>query len=414
MFFKVTEKTEIEKSSENDLKIILKGADDHTEESVIYDRIFKAKKAGRALRIKLGLDPTAPDLHLGHAVVLRKIRQFQEMGHTAVIIFGDFTGMLGDPSGKSKTRNQLTFEEVKANAQTYQEQIFKILDPNKTEIHFNSEWLGTMTFADVLKLCGKTTVARILERKDFTKRYESQTPIGLHEFLYPLMQAYDSVAINADIEMGGTDQKFNINMGRRIMQSYGLESQLTLFMPLLEGLDGIEKMSKSLNNYVGIDEPAAVIYEKLMSIPDNLIIKYLNLCTDLHPDEIQELQLSLDSGTNPRNLKMRLAYEVTLLYCGKEAACEAEKRFISIYQKGEISLDAPVIEITASDDMGNVLITALAEVSNKSKSDIRRLINQNAVSLNGKKITNIDNIKDIYTDDILQLGKGSFYKILVA
>lgn len=411
--YKIAGLTELEKMAENDLRIILKGAASHTDESEIYNRILKAQQEGRSLRIKLGLDPSAPDIHIGHAVVLRKIRQFQELGHIAVIIFGDFTGMIGDPSGKSKTRNQLTFEEVRQNAQTYQDQIFKIIDPNKTEIHFNSEWLGTMTFSDVLTLCGKTTVARILERDDFTSRFNNHTPIGLHEFLYPLMQAYDSVAIIADIEIGGTDQTFNINMGRRIMQLYGYDSQLTLFMPLLEGINGIEKMSKSLNNYVGIDEPAAVIYEKLMSIPDNSIIKFFNLCTDLHPNEIQQLQMKLDAGANPRDIKMKLAYEITLLYCGDNAAREAEERFISIYQKGEVAADAPILEIIASGDWGNALINALATATGKSKSNIRRLIKQNAVSLNGIKISDLNCVTAVKTDDIVQIGKGAFYRLFV-
>jgi len=411
--FKIAGLTETEKNAEDDLKIILKGAAEHTEESEIYERLLNAKNEGRALRVKFGLDPSAPDLHIGHAVLLRKIRQFQEMGHMAVIIFGDFTGMLGDPSGKSKTRNQLTHEEVRSNAKTYQDQIFKIIDPNKTEIHFNSDWLGDMKFADILTLCGKTTVARILERDDFSSRFKNHSPIGLHEFLYPLMQAYDSVAIKADIEIGGTDQTFNINMGRRIMQSYGLDSQLTLFMPLLEGTDGVEKMGKSLGNYVGITEPAAVIYEKLMGIPDNNIIKYFNLCTDLHPDEIQKIQQSLDGGANPRDVKMRMAYEITLLYCGEDDAREAEKRFVSVYQKGEVASDAPVIELEAGENSGYALVDALAEAANKSKSDIRRLFKQNAVSLNGEKISDPGGIANIDTGDIIQIGKGVFYKIAV-
>ena len=410
MIFIVGE-SELEKSARNDLKMVLKGAAEHSDEGEIYQRLLTAKKEGRPLRIKLGLDPSAPDLHIGHAVVLRKIRQFQDLGHTAVIIFGDFTGMVGDPSGKSKTRNQLTHEEVRKNAKTYQDQIFKIIDPDKTEIHFNSDWLNAMTFAEVLELCGKTTVARILERDDFSTRFKNQTPIGLHEFLYPLMQAYDSVAIKADIEIGGTDQTFNINMGRRMMQSYGLESQLTLFMPLLEGTDGAQKMGKSLNNYVGIHEPPAVIYEKLMSIPDSCIIKHFNLCTDLPPDEVSEIQLSIERGTNPRDVKMRLAYEITILYWGEEAACEAEKRFVSIYQKGEITDDAPTIEISQGEDIGYALVTALAEATGKSKSDIRRLFKQSAVSIDGEKMTDVNDVKNIRSGDVVKIGKGTFYKV---
>lgn len=412
-FFKLTELTQIEQEVEVEMKLILKGVDQHSDESEIYSRLLRAKKEGKALRIKLGLDPSAPDLHLGHAVVLRKIRQFQDLGHKAVIIFGDFTGMIGDPSGKSKTRVQLSYDQVRENAQSYQDQIFKILDPEKTEIHFNSEWLSKMNFGDVLELCGKITVARILERDDFSTRFKSHTPIGLHEFMYPLMQAYDSVAIQADLEMGGTDQTFNINLGRRIMQLYGLESQLTLFMPLLEGVDGVEKMGKSLGNYIGIYESAAVIYEKVMTIPDGLILKYFNLCTDLHPDEIQLIEESLLSGANPRDIKMRLAYEITLLYCGPSEARDAEKRFISVYQKGEVVEDTPVIEVESGPNLSFSFLSSLSEATGRSKNEIRRLFKQNAVSINGNKITDIQEVLELNDDDVVQIGKGNFFKLKI-
>ena len=275
---------------ENTIKIMLKGAADHTDVEEIREKLKKVDAEHRPLRIKLGLDPSAPDIHLGHAVVLRKIKQLQDLGNEVIIIIGDFTGMIGDPTGKSKTRKQLTKEQVEENARTYQKQIFKILDPSKTTVRFNSEWLGKMDFRDVINLCSKCTVARILERDDFQKRYTNNQPIAVHEFFYPLMQAYDSVAIQADLEMGGTDQTFNVLMGRNIQKDYGQDPQITLFMPLIEGIDGVEKMSKSLGNYIGVNEDANTMYEKVMKIPDSMIIKYYNLCTDVHPDDVAKIE----------------------------------------------------------------------------------------------------------------------------
>ncbi|GHT80286.1 hypothetical protein FACS1894130_11300 [Spirochaetia bacterium] len=403
--YKITDLTEVEKKAAADLKIILKGAADHTDEAEIYTRLVTAGTEGRSLRIKLSMDLSSPDVHLGHAVVLRKIRQFQELGHTAVIIFEDFTG--------TTAGNPLTFDELRQNARAQQEQLFKIIDPAKTEIHFNREWLDKMTFQDVIGLCGKTTAAEILERDDFTSRFGNHTPIGLHEFLYPLIQAYDSAAIKADIEAGGTDQTFNITMGSRIMQMYGMESQLVLLMPLLEGIDGVKKMEKALNNYVGIRESPSVIYEKLMSIPDNLIIRYFNLCTGLPADEIQQLQLKLDAGTNPRDIKMKLAREITSLYCGETAAEAAEESFVSAAQKPKAAPDVPTLEFSVEGDSGYALTDALSQTTGKSKSDIRRLFKQNAISLNGEKVTDPSQISAIKTGDMVQFGKGNFYKVLI-
>ncbi len=327
--------SEKEKDIENAIKVMLKGVAEHTAVSEIRAKLQKAADEDRPLIVKLGLDPSAPDIHLGHSVVLRKIRQLQDLGHKAVIIIGDYTGRIGDPTGKSKTRKQLTEEEVLINAQTYQNQIFKIIDKNKTEVRYNSEWFEKMNFSDILTLASKCTVARMLERDDFHKRYTNHLPLSIHEFFYPLMQAYDSVAIKADIELGGTDQTFNILMGRYIQKDYGLESQLTLFMPLLEGIDGIEKMSKSLGNYIGIDEAPHTIYEKVMKIPDNMIIKYYNLCTDIHPDEVGEIAKRLEEGENPRDIKMELAYEITKLYCGEDGAAAARRGDdLSTYSRG--------------------------------------------------------------------------------
>ncbi len=281
------------------MRIICKGVHQCVNEEELFARLEQSYKQEKPLIIKLGLDPSAPDIHLGHAVVLRKIRQMQELGHQAVIIIGDFTGRIGDPTGKSKGRVALTDEKVKENALTYCEQIFKILDKEKTMVRFNSEWLSKLNFEDVIKLAATSTVARMLERDDFQNRYKNGVPIGIHEFFYPLMQAYDSVEIKADIELGGTDQTFNILMGRTLQKSMGNDQQIALFMPILEGLDGIEKMSKSLGNYIGVSEPAEVMFKKVMEVPDDLIIRYYELTTDEHPDEIDRVKAELAGGINP-------------------------------------------------------------------------------------------------------------------
>lgn len=408
------ELTDDEKDIENQISIMLKGVAQATNVSEIREKVTKCKKEGRPLRIKLGLDPSAPDIHIGHAVVLRKIRQLQDLGHMAVIIIGDYTGMIGDPTGKSKTRKQLSREDVERNAQTYMEQIFKIIDRNRTEVHFNSEWLSAMNFGDVIELSAKCTVARMLERDDFNNRYTNHLPLSVHEFFYPLMQAYDSVAIKADIELGGTDQTFNILMGRNIQRDYGQEPQLTLFMPLLEGIDGVEKMSKSLGNYVGISEEPAIIYEKVMKIPDDKIIKYFNLCTDRHPSEVDKIQKMLNDGENPRNVKMILAHEITELYMGKDAADEAEERFKQVFQKNQIPDDAPELVISCEGDvnLGEQLISSLVATGQfKSKSEIRRLFSQGGAQLNGVKIKEIELIDNLQTGDTLKIGKNKFFKI---
>lgn len=306
------------KSVEEQLRIMKKGVDQLIGEEELKEKLVRSIKEERPLVIKLGLDPSAPDIHLGHAVVLRKIKQMQDLGHRAVIIIGDFTGKIGDPTGKSKTRKQLTDEQVLENAKTYQTQIFKVLDPNKTEVRFNSEWLGKLNFAEVIQLAATTTVARMLERDEFTKRFQANEAIGVHEFFYPLMQGYDSIAIQADIELGGTDQTFNILMGRTLQKAYGQETQAAMFMPILEGIDGVEKMSKSLGNYIGVNEPAEVMFKKVMEVPDYLILKYFELATDEHPDTIDQIKEELEQGKNPRDIKLRLAEIITMLYHGEE------------------------------------------------------------------------------------------------
>ena len=398
---------------EKTLKIMLKGCENHTEKNEIIEKLKKVEKEGRPLRIKLGLDPSAPDIHLGHAVVLRKIRQLQDLGHEAIIVIGDFTGMIGDPTGKSKTRKQLSRDEVEKNAKTYQEQIFKVIDSKKTTVKYNSEWLDKMNFRDVINLASKCTVARMLERDDFKNRYENQQPISVHEFFYPLMQAYDSVAIKADLELGGTDQTFNVLMGRNIQKDYKQEPQITLFMPLLEGIDGIEKMSKSLGNYIGINEEAKTMYEKIMKIPDNLIIKYYELCTDVYPEQIDIIKQRLKSGENPRDIKMELAKEITGLYHSREETEKAEETFKIAFQKKIAPDDIPILKVnTKQQNVGLAIVDALMLAGKyKSKSEIKRLMSQGAIKINGEKVTEISLITEIKSDTIVQVGKGTFYKL---
>lgn len=399
---------------ENQIAIMLKGAAQHTEIHEIKEKLLKASKEKRPLRIKLGLDPSAPDIHIGHSVVLRKIRQLQDLGHEAVIIIGDYTGMIGDPTGKSKTRKQLSKEEIASNANTYMEQIFKVIDRQRTQIHYNSEWLSKMNFGDVIELAAKCTVARMLERDDFHNRYVNHLPLSVHEFFYPLMQAYDSVAVKADIELGGTDQTFNILMGRNIQRDYGQEPQLTLFMPLLEGIDGVEKMSKSLGNYIGISEEPEVIYEKVMKIPDSLIIKYYILCTDVHPDEIKKLQRKLEEGSNPRDIKMMLAGEITRLYHGQEGTERAEKYFETVFQKSQVPENVPTIIVDPAFQAAyseQVLQELVKQGFYKSKNEIRRIFKQGGAYYDGEKLLDSKDIMPGEGEHILKLGKSSFFKI---
>ncbi|MBR3134935.1 MAG: tyrosine--tRNA ligase [Clostridia bacterium] len=401
---------------EETYKIMTKGAADHTSEEEIKEKLKKVDKENRPLRIKLGLDPSAPDIHLGHAVVLRKIRQLQDLGHEAIIIIGDFTGMIGDPTGKSKTRKPLSKEQVLENAQTYQDQIFKVINKDQTTVRYNSEWLNALNFKDVIELASKCTVARMLERDDFSNRYKNQQSISLHEFFYPLMQAYDSVAIKADVELGGTDQTFNINMGRNIQRDFNQDPQITLFMPLLEGTDGVEKMSKSLGNYIGIDDDATTMYTKVMKIPDNMIIKYYELCTDLHPDKIEEIKNRLDNNENPRDIKMELALEITRLYHSEEEAIKAEENFKTLFQKQQATEDTVELEFdsTSENITSAVLDSILSSGEYKSKAEIKRLLQQGAMKINGERIDSFENISDKDGDIILQIGKGRFYKLVAS
>ncbi len=400
------------------LRIIKKGVAELISENELLEKLKKSEKENKPLIIKLGLDPTAPDIHLGHTVVLRKLKAFQDLGHQVVIIIGDYTGMIGDPTGKSETRKQLTREEVLRNAETYKTQIFKILDKEKTIVRFNSEWLAPLTFADVIKLSAKYTVARMLEREDFKKRFTGNLPISIHEFFYPLMQGYDSVELEADVELGGTDQKFNILMGRTLQKEYGnTDVQIGLFMPILEGTDGVKKMSKSLGNYIGINEEPNDIYGKTMSIPDELIIRYYELVTDVHPDEIEAMRQQLkDNVVNPRDLKMKLAREVVALYHGNEASLKAEEHFKSVFQKGAIPEDIEEVVVKSSElTDGKIWAPKLLTITGlaPSSSEARRLITQGSLKINEVKFDQANADIEIKDGDVIQVGKRKFAKLKI-
>ena len=397
---------------EEQLKVIKRGAVEVIPEEELKSKLEKSYKENKPLNIKLGCDPTRPDLHLGHSVVLRKLAQFQQLGHKAILIIGDFTAMIGDPSGRNATRPPLTFEEAKANAETYLKQAYKILDKEKTEIVYNSSWLGKMTFEDVIKLASKYTVARMLERDDFTKRFKSGIPISMHEILYPLAQAMDSVAIKSDVELGGTDQKFNLLVGRDIQREYGVEPQAILTMPLLVGTDGTEKMSKSYDNYIGIDEAPQEMYGKTLSIPDELIYNYFELVTDEPLEELQKIKEQLENpSVNPRDLKRRLARKIVSMYHGEEAAKKAEEEFDKIFVKKGLPDDMPEKEMEKGSVIGIIdLITGVGFAP--SRGEARRLIIQGGVSIDGEKITDFKRDVTIEKDFVLKVGKRKFIKII--
>lgn len=394
------------------MKIIKKGVMDMMREEELREKLKVSVEENKPLTIKLGLDPSAPDIHLGHTVVLRKIKQMQDLGHKAIIIIGDFTGRIGDPTGKSKTRKPLTDEQVKENAATYMEQIFKVLDREKTEVRFNSEWLSKLNFEQVIALASTTTVARLLERDDFQNRYKNQEPIGVHEFFYPLMQGYDSVEIKADIELGGTDQTFNILMGRTLQKSVGMSQQIAMFMPILEGLDGVEKMSKSLGNYIGVSESPQVMFKKVMEVPDQLILRYFELVTDEHPDDIEKIRFEMEQGRNPRDIKLILARIITKLYHGEEGAKAGEEYFDQVFKEGEIPEDMPEIKLSKEQD--NLVSVASALVNEgivSSASEFRRLIKQGGVQLNREKVLDIDCILT-EQENVLKIGKKKFVRLV--
>ena len=400
------------KSLEEQLKIIKKGTLDIINEEELIKKLEKSIKENKPLKIKLGLDPSAPDIHLGHTVVLRKLKQLQDLGHEIIIIIGDFTGKIGDPTGKSRMRKFLSDEEVLQNAKTYEEQVFKILDKEKTTIKFNSEWLSKLTFGDVLKLTGSTTVARMLEREDFKLRFENQRPIYLNEFFYPLMQAFDSTAIEADIEFGGTDQRFNLLSGRNLQKEIGEEPQIVIMMPLIEGLDGKNKMSKTLGNYIGIYESAKSKYQKVMEIPDELIVKYYTLLTDVDDEKIKEVEANLkDKNVNPRDIKMDLAREILSLYHTEEEVEQAEERFKMIFQMGQKPKDMDTVNVSKEDF--DLISTVVDKGLVSSKSEFRRLLLQGGIKIHDKKITME---KDLPKEGeiVVQVGKKKFMKIIVS
>ena len=394
------------------LEFIKRGTSEIIPEEELIQKFERSLKENRPLNIKLGCDPTRPDLHLGHSVVLRKLAQFQELGHTAILIIGDFTAMIGDPSGRNATRPPLTMEEAKENAKSYWEQARKILDPEKTKIVYNSEWLGKMNFNEVIQLASKYTVARMLERDDFTKRFKSGIPISMHELLYPLAQAMDSVAIKSDVELGGTDQKFNLLVGRDIQREHGLEPQVILTMPLLVGTDGTEKMSKSYGNYIGIDDLPKDIYGKSLSIPDELIYTYYELATDVTSDELNEIKKKLDDpNTNPRNIKRALARKFVEMYHSKEAAIKAEEEFDKIFINKGIPDDIPELKLT-EQEIGIIDLIMSANFA-PSRGEARRLIVQGGVSIDGEKVTDPKAIISINNGNVLKVGKRKFVKLVI-
>lgn len=402
---------------EEQLQIIKRGAAEIISEEELLRKLRKSQENGTPLKIKAGFDPTAPDLHVGSAVVLRKMKHFQDLGHEVIFLIGDFTGLIGDPSGKSETRKQLSREEVAENAKTYQRQIYKILDREKTRIEFNSSWCDTMNFEDVLGLTSRYTVARLLERDDFSSRMAENQPISILELLYPLVQGYDSVALEADIELGGTDQKFNLLVGRTIQREYGQEPQVILTMPILEGVDGVQKMSKSLGNHIGINESPDEIYGKTMSIADELIWKYFALATEVPESEIEEMKDRVESGEmHPKEAKQRLAREIVTLYHGQDAATAAEEHFEKVFARKELPDEMPQLVIKRSDmSDGKIWVVKILVDAGfaGSNGEARRLIQQGGVRINQQEIT-IDNCDISMNDgDVLQAGKRRFAQITI-
>jgi tyrosyl-tRNA synthetase len=382
-----------------------------TQEILLEDELIKKLESGRKLRIKAGFDPTAPDLHLGHSVLLTKMRQFQDLGHQIIFLIGDFTGRIGDPTGKNVTRKPLTEEEVRVNAQTYKEQVFKILDPEKTEVRFNSEWFSELTAAKMIELAAQSTVARMLERDDFDKRYKSGQPISIHEFLYPLVQGYDSVALEADVEMGGTDQKFNLLMGREIQKHFGMEPQVVITMPLLEGLDGVQKMSKSLGNYVGVDEAPGSMFNKLVSMPDSLMWRYFELLSLKSNEEIEALKRDVEAGANPRDIKMILARELIGRYHGEEAAANAHKSAGNRLAEGELPEDLPEVEV----DFEGSAQAPIAAVLNRAglahnSAQAKDMLGNGRVKVDGE-VAAKDLILDTGKSYVIQAGKKRYARV---
>ncbi len=385
-----------------------------TEELIPGEALRERLAEGRPLRVKAGFDPTAPDLHLGHTVLINKMRQFQELGHEVIFLIGDFTGMIGDPSGKNATRPPMTPEQVVENARTYKEQIFKILDPDRTRIEFNSRWMDKMSSADMVKLASRHTVARMLERDDFNKRYKSGQAIAIHEFLYPLVQGYDSVALEADVELGGTDQKFNLLVGRQLQEAYGQRPQMILTMPLLEGTDGVQKMSKSLNNYVGITDAPEEMYGKIMSVSDELMWRWLELLSLEPPETLAAYRQEVADGGNPRDIKFRLADEIVTRFHDKAAAKAAHQAFVDRFRKGSLPEEIETVELSAAD--GALGLPAVLKVSGltPSTSEAMRMIKQGAVRIDGERVKDRERCLAPGSEQVIQVGKRRFKRVRVA
>jgi len=394
------------------ISLIERGAVDVVSRDDMVRKLKKSAESGVPLKIKAGFDPTAPDLHLGHTVLIQKMKHFQDLGHDIYFLIGDFTGMIGDPTGKSETRKPLTLDDVAKNAETYKEQIFKILDPEKTTVVFNSTWLGKLTSYDMIKLASQLTVARMLEREDFKVRFENEKPISIHEFMYPLIQGYDSVALEADVELGGTDQLFNLLMGRDLQRSWNQEPQVVITMPLLEGLDGVNKMSKSLGNYIGITESADDIYGKVLSISDTLMFRYYELLSDLSAAEIEILSQDMQEGRiHPKEVKKKLARELTSRFYGEEESVRAEKSFEQVFKHHGLPENIPELILQKAD--GEIWLPKLLVEAGLtgSTSEARRLIKQQAVSLDGEKVLDIGFSVQPDQDVLVKVGKRRFAKI---
>jgi len=401
------------KTIDEQMALLTRGAVDIIAAEELADKLKKSQATGRPLKVKAGFDPTAPDLHLGHTVLIQKLKHFQELGHEICFLIGDFTGMIGDPTGKTDTRPPLTREQVRENAETYKEQVFKILDPERTTVHFNSTWLDSLSSRDFIKLAAQLTVARMLERDDFKQRFDQNRPIRIHEFLYPLIQGYDSVALAADVELGGTDQLFNLLMGRDLQRVWGQEPQVVITMPLLEGLDGVNKMSKSLGNYIGITEPPEEIYGKVMSISDELMFRYYELLSDLESSEIERLKQDLASGAaHPKSVKQQLAREMVSRFHGQEAAKRAEARFEQVFARHDLPDEMPECRLEAQG--GHVwLPKLLAEAGlTKGTGEARRLIQQNAVSLDGVKVSDVEHQVPAQGEVVIKVGKRRFCRVI--
>lgn len=395
------------------LDLIMRGAVDVIDEAELAAKLEGAAREGRPLRVKAGFDPTAPDLHLGHTVLIQKMKNFQDLGHHVIFLIGDFTGLIGDPTGKSDTRPPLTEEQVCENARTYQAQIFRILDPARTEIAFNSRWMKEMQSIEMIRLCAKYTVARILEREDFRKRFQAQKPIAIHEFIYPLIQGYDSVALRADVELGGTDQKFNLLVGRELQREYGQEPQVVITMPLLEGLDGVQKMSKSLGNYVGIMESPGTMFGKIMSIADPLMYRYYELLTDVNAEDITSMKEAVAQGRlHPKDVKSRLASELVGRFHGEGEALSARKQFDAQFSRHEIPEDIPEVRIQASESHDIYLPRLLRDAGMVgSTSEALRLLKQGAVTMDGTRLENeVFSLKGDRA--VLKIGKLRYLRIL--